>query len=209
MTTLPSKRQFSWECGKILSFHVIGVFSSGFFSFSQILVLLSTTGTFDPNLKEFVLSGLSVSLTSSGAMNFVSNTFINLSLPSSLSLCTPPNNVNPLVHWGITVSMKIYFSVLIHFSTFYLLTLHNYTTTKGTFIWEKRPGYSQVNHVPPVAGMIFNFRLYEKFLPDLRGWICHLILFWVRFSLILVTVQPSLLSIHHSLLAYQIQFLIT
>ena len=32
LATLPSRRQFSWECRETLRFHVIGVLSSGFFS---------------------------------------------------------------------------------------------------------------------------------------------------------------------------------
>ena len=52
----------------------------------------------------------------------------------------------------------------------------------------------------------FYFRLKKKFHPGSLGWICVVLLFWVWFSLILVAVQPSLLSIpQHSSLAHQLQ----
>ena len=46
---------------------------------------------------------------------------------------------------------------------------------------------------------VFNFYLYEKFHPGLQESKCHVVFFLIYFSLILVTVQPSFLSIQHSL----------
>ena len=53
----------------------------------------------------------------------------------------------------------------------------------------------------------FCFRLQEKFRPSLQRWIFHVVLFWVKFSLILFTVQLSLLStrFHSWLIHFKIQ----
>ena len=78
----------------------------------------------------------------------------------------------------------------------------------GVFIWEKKSRQQPGQPSASVSWDEFNFRLHEKFSPGLQGWICNVVLFWVQFSLILVTVQPSLLSVQLSFLAYQIQNLI-
>ena len=66
------------------------------------VVSVSKTWAFASNLKELVLSGLPVSSISSGATSFVSKSFINLSISSSLSLCTASNNMNP---WSVEVPL--------------------------------------------------------------------------------------------------------
>ena len=73
-------------------------------SFLVCVVSVSKTWAFASNLKELVLSGLPVSSISSGAMSFVSKSFINLSISSSLSLCTASNNMNP---WSVEVPPSI------------------------------------------------------------------------------------------------------
>ena len=70
------------------------------------VVSLSTTWKFASNPKELtVLLGLSVGSSSSGAMNYVSKSFINSSVPSSLSLCTTSNNVNP---WSVELPLSVW-----------------------------------------------------------------------------------------------------
>ena len=75
-----------------------------FYTSLVCVVLLLLTQTFDSNVKAPTLSGLSVSLISSGAMNFVSKSFINLSISSSSSLCTASNNVNT---WSVEATLLI------------------------------------------------------------------------------------------------------
>ena len=85
-------RTVAFPCGQ-------GIFFSLFFSFfvssSWVCVApWSTRWAFASNVKSRALSGFQVSSISSGGMNSVSQSFINSSISSSLSLCTVSNNVN-------------------------------------------------------------------------------------------------------------------
>ena len=157
-------------------------------------------------MKELVLSGLSVSSISSGALNFVSKSFISLSISSSLSLCTASNNVNP---WSVEVSLSIWKSLfwllfirlllfcwLLFFRSLFmvlfgslLINRHNYTRTKRVFIYEeKHPIYSPVNQVPRLAGMIFNLFVGMNIS---RGIVLSLVQFDFSYSSAITTLNSA------------------
>ena len=74
--------------------------------------------------------------------------------------------------------------------------------------WEKTSRLQPGQPDASVSWDNFIFRLNKKFYPGFQGWIWHVVFFPVSFSLTLVTVQPSLFSIQHSFLAYQLPNLI-
>ena len=91
------------------------------------VVSLSTTWKFSSNLKELtVLLGLPVGSSSSGAMNYVSKSFINSSVSSSLSLCTTSNNVNP---WSVEVPLSVWKCLFCLLLIFKFFTYQPDTTT--------------------------------------------------------------------------------
>ena len=90
------------------------------------VVSLSTTWKFASNPKELtVLLGLSVGSSSSGAVNYVSKSFINSSVPSSLSLCTTSNNVNP---WSVELPLSVWKCLLWLLLIFKFFTYQPVTT---------------------------------------------------------------------------------
>ena len=91
------------------------------------VVSLSTTWKFASNPKELtVLLGLPVGSSSSGAMNYVSKSFINSSVSSSLSLCTTSNNVNP---WSVEVPLSVWKCLFCLLLIFKFFTYQPVTTT--------------------------------------------------------------------------------
>ena len=97
------------------------------------------------------------------------------------------------------------YSIWSHYSVWSNYSIKLPNLFKVVFIWEKTSRTSRVQPGKPSASVSwddFYFRLHEKFRPGLQGWKCLVVLFWVWLSLILVTVQPSLLSVpQHSFLA--------
>ena len=65
------------------------------------------------------------------------------------------------------------------------------TLVREVFIWEKTSRLQSGQPSELVSWDDFNFCLHEKFPTGLQGWMCHVTLFWVWFSLILITVQLS------------------
>ena len=117
-----------------MHFHVIGVFSFSLLPFlfannSLVCVVPSSTTGICLWFQKTQIAWIAITLNlfrSSGFRIGIIYRFANLIFITTMHSIQYRKQ---LVGWGTTVSVKIYLSVNIHFSTLYSSTLHNYTIT--------------------------------------------------------------------------------